>query len=159
MPNDIWGRAEPSLFHHQFNASAAGALSQLVNDPTGFNVNLKTRSHGGDLIRGQLSSVAIPPVIRIPGAHFLPTNATAVARIELLVTGFDVGSRVLINGQEVSATLSQSGLDGGRLFVDIPPEMRASAGTLILWWSRETGQYHVVRPVSRRPFRRSSHRG
>lgn len=114
------------------NASAAGALSQLVNNPTGFYVNLQTRSHGGGLIRGQLSSVAMPPVIRIPGAHFLPTNATAVARIELLVTGVDAGSRVLINGQEVPATLSQSGLEGGRLFVDIPPEMRASAGTLFM---------------------------
>jgi uncharacterized protein (TIGR03437 family) len=114
------------------NASAAGVLSQLVNDPTGFYVNLQTRSHGGGLIRGQLSSVAMPPVIQIPGAHFLPTTASLVARIELLVTGFDAGSRVLINGQEVPATLSQSGLDGGRLLINIPPEMLVSAGTLFM---------------------------
>jgi uncharacterized protein (TIGR03437 family) len=114
------------------NASAAAALRQLINDPTGFYVNLQTRSNGCGLIRGQLSSVAMPPVIRMPGAHLLPAAAPAVARIELLVTGFDAGSTVLINGQEVPAALSQSGLDGGRLFVDIHPEMRASAGTLFM---------------------------
>jgi uncharacterized protein (TIGR03437 family) len=120
------GRGTISLEAAITNAAQLGALRRLIANPTGFYVNLHTSANTAGVIRGQLTSFARPPVIQQSNTHFLETGSTD-APIGLLVTGIDLASTVLVNGQVVTASLD---VNTGGLAVVIPAAARANAGTL-----------------------------
>jgi len=110
-------------------AGQIGALTRLLNDPTGFYVNLHTVTNPGGEIRSQLSALSSsPPIIQQSDTYFLETGA-ADASIKLLATGIDLTSSILVNGQPV---LALPDLTTGLLTVTIPAALRTNAGTLFV---------------------------
>jgi CHRD domain-containing protein/MacB-like protein/FtsX-like permease family protein len=83
------------------------SLRQLIENPTGFYVNLQTKTHESGLIRGQLTSIAEAPVIHLSGPTTLATGGTTPVRVDLIVSEWDLGNfddsdrtnGVLINGK------------------------------------------------------------
>src|SRR5262245_57381912 len=75
------------------------ALKQLINDPASFYVNLQTKTHASGLIRGQLTSLAEPPVMRLVDTPFLlTTRAATPAPFDLVYSGVGPnGAGVSIN--------------------------------------------------------------
>ncbi|MGH9851523.1 MAG: CHRD domain-containing protein, partial [Blastocatellia bacterium] len=122
------GRGTISLEAAIITAAQLGALQRLIANPAGFYVNLHTSANPAGVIRGQLTSFARPPVIQQSNTYFLETGSTD-APIGLLVTGIDLASTVLVNGQVVTASLD---VNTGGLAVVIPAAARANAGTLFV---------------------------
>jgi uncharacterized protein (TIGR03437 family) len=114
-------------------------VRDMLANPAGFYVNLHTSANTSGVIRGQLTSVAAPPVIQQSSAYFLETGATD-AQIALLVSASDlasvVASTILVNGQQVNAQLD---LATGAFGVVIPAALRANAGTLFVQARTTTG--------------------
>jgi uncharacterized protein (TIGR03437 family) len=112
--------------------TALKALQDLVNNPTGFYVNLHTQAFGGGLIRAQLTSVNSPLVIQQSSAYFLETGATDT-QVRLLLSSTDLLSiptaQILVNGQQVTAPFD---LATGSFNVTIPAALRANADTLFV---------------------------
>jgi uncharacterized protein (TIGR03437 family) len=124
------GRGTISLEAAITNAAQLGALRRLIANPAGFYVNLHTSANPAGVIRGQLTSfqTAPPPVIQRSNTYFLETGATD-APIGLLITGIDLASSVLVNGQVVTAAPDPN---TGGVAVVIPAAARANAGTLFV---------------------------
>ncbi|MGH9847696.1 MAG: CHRD domain-containing protein, partial [Blastocatellia bacterium] len=102
------------------------AMQKLLQNPAGFYVNLHTVTHPNGLIRGQLAALGAPPVIQQAGAYFLPTG-TQNANVPMLITGIDLLSTLLINGQPAAATPD---LISGIVTLTVPAASLASPGTL-----------------------------
>lgn len=122
------GRGTISLEAAIITAAQLGALQRLIANPAGFYINLHTSANTAGVIRGQLTSFAAPPVIQQSNTYFLETGSTD-APIGLLVSGIDLASTVLVNGQVVTASLD---INTGGLAVIIPAAARANAGTLFV---------------------------
>jgi len=115
-------------------SSELETLKQLINDPASFYVNLQTNTHASGLIRGQLTSLAEPPVMRLVDTPFLlTTRAGTPAPFDLVYSG---GGR---NGAGVSINDRGAGRFswfwsnfpyGAREIGDIPSELLANGGTL-----------------------------
>ncbi len=120
------GRGSVSIEVPITTAAQLGALRRMVANPAGFYANLHTSVNTGGAVRAQLTSLAAPPVVQQSTTYFLETGS-ADAPIGLLVTGIDLASTVLVNGQLVMASLD---INTGGLGVIIPGALRANAGTL-----------------------------
>jgi uncharacterized protein (TIGR03437 family) len=108
------------------SGNALAAAQRLLQNPAGFYVNLHTTTHTGGLLRGQLATLGAPPIIQQAGTHFLPTGNQAV-NIPMLITGIDLLSTVLINGQPAQALPD---LISGIVTLNVPAAMLANPGTL-----------------------------
>ncbi len=122
------GKGTVSLTNRLSTQGPVDALKRLIANPAGFYVNLHTNTKTGGMIRGQLTSTAAPPVIQQSDTYFLPTGALNVD-IKLLITGIDLTSTVLINGQQ---TLAVPDINTGAITVTVPASLLASAGTLFI---------------------------
>jgi uncharacterized protein (TIGR03437 family) len=109
-------------------ANAINALQRLLANPRGFYVNLHTTANPTGAVRGQLVPLGAAPVIRQSNTYFLETGTTD-SPIGLWVSGIDLASSVLVNGQVVTASLD---IFTGGLAVVIPAALRANAGTLLV---------------------------
>ena len=102
------------------------AMQRLLQNPAGFYVNLHTATHPNGLIRGQLAALGSPPVIEQAGTYFLPTGSANV-NVPMLITGIDLLSTILINGQTATAIPD---LTSGIVTLVVPAASLASPGTL-----------------------------
>src|SRR5262249_52825828 len=94
----------------------------------GFYVNMHTQDFAGGLIRGQLTPLVSAPAIQLSNTTFLETGATD-AQVSMLITGVDLTSSILVNGQAVTALPD---LATGGVNVTIPAALRTNAGTLFV---------------------------
>jgi uncharacterized protein (TIGR03437 family) len=104
------------------------ALKGVLTNAPGFYVNLHTQAFGGGLIRAQLTPLAASPVIQLSNTFFLESGG-GDAQVSLLVTGIDLASSILVNGQTVTALPD---LATGAVNVTIPAALRANAGALVV---------------------------
>ncbi|MFN8004240.1 MAG: CHRD domain-containing protein [Acidobacteriota bacterium] len=108
--------------------AAIDALGRLLANPAGFYVNMHTQTNASGVIRGQLAALTAPPVIQLSNTHFLEAGG-GDATVSTLITGIDLSSSVLINGQPVTALPD---LTTGAINITIPAALRANAGTLLV---------------------------
>ena len=108
--------------------AAIDALGRLLANPAGFYVNMHTQTNASGVIRGQLAALTAPPVIQLSNTHFLEAGG-GDATVSTLITGIDLSSSVLINGQPVTALPD---LTTGAVNITIPAALRANAGTLLV---------------------------
>lgn len=110
-------------------AGAIGAMTRMLDNPTGFYVNLHTSVNTGGAIRSQLAALSsAPPILQQSDTYFLETGSSD-ASIKVLATGIDLTSSIVVNGQPV---LALPDLSTGLLTVTIPAAMRANAGILFM---------------------------
>ncbi|NOT63744.1 MAG: CHRD domain-containing protein [Acidobacteria bacterium] len=107
-------------------AAQSGALQRMLANPSGFYVNLHTTVHGGGAVRGQMNSLAAPPVITSASSYLiLPGSANNT--LVLRGVGFDANSTVIVNGQ-----MALAGLSAGDLAVELPSPSLANPGALFV---------------------------
>ncbi|MDX2029921.1 MAG: CHRD domain-containing protein, partial [Blastocatellia bacterium] len=102
------------------------AMKRLLLNPAAFYVNIHTSANPAGAMRGQMVPMATPPAIQQASAYLLPT-ANTNATVNLLITGIDLQSTLLINGVQATATPD---LTTGIIALTVPSSLLASNGTL-----------------------------